>query len=91
MKIFRFEGFIELDEGDKVTISEWRQVKGDLPFEALFVKNETTNKEFRSRTEKIQMLKPIQKKIIKGTVIALREKLNIREKKPIILFELKFD
>ncbi|MHA1409942.1 MAG: hypothetical protein ACTSQY_06500 [Candidatus Odinarchaeia archaeon] len=89
-KVFRFEGAIELNEGDEILISEWREVKGNLPFEALLVVNKATNKEYKSRTENIKMLKPINKKEINGKVTAIKEKLNIKENQPIILFEVEY-
>ena len=88
-KIFRFEGFIELNTGDEVVISEWREVKEGLPNEALLVTNRTTNKEFKSRTKNVKMLKPISKIKIKGKILGLKEKVNIKAKEPVILFEVE--
>ncbi|MHA1754431.1 MAG: hypothetical protein ACTSYR_02825 [Candidatus Odinarchaeia archaeon] len=88
-KIFRFEGKIELNKGDDITIIEWREVREGMPLEALIVKNESIQKEFKSTTEEIEMLKPINKTKIKGVIKDIKEKFNLKTNMPIYLFEIE--
>ncbi len=89
--IFRFEGDFKPSIGGLVEILEWRLIREGLPLEALKIEDKSSHRIFTSRTMDVEMLNPISNIVVKGRVVGVKEKFNVKTQTPIILFELEVE
>ncbi len=89
--VFRFEGDFKPSIGGLVEVLEWRLIREGLPLEALKIEDKSSQRIFTSRTEEIEMINPVNKNIVQGRVVGVKEKFNVKTQTPIILFELEVD
>ncbi|WEU40690.1 MAG: hypothetical protein OdinLCB4_001820 [Candidatus Odinarchaeum yellowstonii] len=89
--VFRFEGDFKPNIGGELEILEWRVIRDGLPLEALKLVDKDSQRIFTSRTIDVELLNPVDKSVVKGRVVGVKEKFNVKTQTPIILFEVELE